>query len=252
MEGVQTETVLVVDVWSDYAHFRIPYTPSSPLTFIPIPRTALAGLIAAIIGLGKDEYLEHFTRNKASLAVALAHSINGVVKTHIPENFIDTKDTGSYKMCKIKNHTQINLEVVYRPRYRIFVRLQDRDLYDILKENLIHHRSFYTPYLGISEFIANFAYVGEFACTNITTPQVPIEIASVVPIDELEPNSIVFEASQSDNQYLKERMPGEMFPGRITMSYDDILYEQHGNPIKAKPKTVTVIQTDPPTAVMWL
>lgn len=250
--STQTETALVVDVWSDYAHFKKPYTTSSPLTFAFPPRTALAGLVAALIGLGKDEYLEHFTRDRASLAVAIAQSKPGITKTRIPENFINTKSNGSYKMCKIKNHTQINLEVVYAPRYRVFVRHRDTTIYATLKDNLIHHRSFYTPCLGISEFIAEFAYVGEFACADITMLQTPIGISSVVPIAGLEHNSIVFEAGQSGNEYLKDRMPGEMLPGRITTTYDDILYERHGNPISARPRAATIIQTDPPAVVMWL
>jgi CRISPR-associated protein Cas5h len=97
MTGIQTETALVVDVWSDYAHFRKPYTTSSPLTFAFPPRTALAGLVAAIVGLGKEEYLEHFTRDKASLAVALAHSATGVVKARIPEN------QGQWKLQNVQN-----------------------------------------------------------------------------------------------------------------------------------------------------
>jgi CRISPR-associated protein Cas5h len=252
MEGIQTETALVVDVWSDYAHFRKPYTTSSPLTFAFPPRTALAGLVAAFIGLGKDEYLERFTRDKASLAVALARSTTGVVKTRIPENFIDTKDSGSYKMCKIKNRTQINLEVVYAPRYRIFVQHQEREVYTALKNNLAQHHSVYTPYLGISEFIAEYAFVGEFSCSPAGQSSGPIPVTSVVPIAHVKPASIVFEAGTSGNEYLKERMPGEMQPGRITTSYDEILYERHGNPILAEPLEASTIAMQQPVTIMWL
>jgi CRISPR-associated protein Cas5h len=252
MTGIQTETALVVDVWSDYAHFRKPYTTSSPLTFAFPPRTALAGLVAAIVGLGKEEYLEHFTRDKASLAVALAHSATGVVKARIPENFIDTKDSGSYKMCKIRNHTQINLEVVYAPKYRIFIQHQEPEVYAALRDNLARHHSVYTPYLGISEFIAGYSFVGEFPCSPAHQFSEPVPIASVVPIDHVKPGSIVFEAGPSGNEYLKERLPGEMRPGRITTSYDEILYERHGNPIRAEPLEASIIAMQQPVTIMWL
>ena len=253
MESIQTETALVVDVWSDYAHFRKPYTTSSPLTFAFPPRTALAGLVAAFIGLGRDEYLKHFTRDKAGLAIALAHSATGVIKTRIPENFIDTKDSGSYKMCKIKNRTQINLEVVYAPRYRIFIQHQEPEIYDALRNNLIQHHSVYTPYLGISEFIAEYAFVGEFPCSPIDQVFDSVPIISVIPIASVEPGSIVFEVSGAgSNEYLKERMPGEMLPGRITTSYDEILYERHGNSIRAKPYHSSVISLQESVAIMWL
>lgn len=252
MESIQTETALVVDVWSDYAHFRKPYTTSSPLTFAFPPRTALAGLVAAFVGLNKSDYLKHFTRDKASLAVALASSATGVVKTRIPENFIDTKDSGSYKMVKIKNRTQINLEVVYKPKYRVYLRHTDSGIYDALRDNLRLHHSFYTPYLGISEFIAEYAFVGEFSCGPVRESSGAVPVSSVVPIDRVKPGSIVFEAGASGNEYLKDRMPGEMQPGRITTSYDDILYERHGNPILAEPLEASIIKMQQPVTVMWL
>jgi len=250
--SAQIGTVLVLDVWSDYAHFRKPYTTSSPLTFAVPPRTALAGMLAAFVGLQKDEYLQRFTRDHASIAVGIAPSETGICKTRIPENYIDTKDSGSEKMVKIKNHTQINMEVVYAPRYRVFVRHTEQAVQDSLRSNLSQHRSVYTPYLGISEFIAGFAFVGEFACTDCPLSAAPVRVSSVVPIAGLEPNSVVFEPGPSGAEYLKDRMPGEMLPGRITTTYDEILYERHGNPILARPKASSSVLMDPPVVVMWL
>jgi hypothetical protein len=63
----------------------------------------------------------------------------------------------------------------------------------------------------------------------------------------------VFEAARTgSNEYLKERMPGEMLPGRITTSYDEILYERHGNNIQAKPYHSSVIALPESVTVMWL
>ncbi len=252
MMDIQTETALVVDVWSDYAHFRKPYTNSSPLTFPFPPRTAAAGMIAAIIGLGKEEYLEHFTRDRAHLAVAIPFSEKGIMKTRIPENYIDTKS--SDKMCGIRNRTQINLEVIYRPHYRIFVQLKESDLLDRLRQNLEQHHSVYTPYLGISEFIAEYAFVGEFSCEAIQDAAAPLPIASVVPLRNVDITSVTFEpAGTGMNEYLKERMPGEMLPGRITTTYDEVLYERHGNNIRAVPHLdVSRILMGEPAIVMWL
>jgi len=43
--------VLVFDVSSDYAHFRQPYSTTSSLTYAIPPRTAIFGLIGAILGI---------------------------------------------------------------------------------------------------------------------------------------------------------------------------------------------------------
>ena len=47
--------VLVFEVYGKYAHFKKPYTTTSPLTYSIPSRTALTGIIGAIIGIEKNE-----------------------------------------------------------------------------------------------------------------------------------------------------------------------------------------------------
>jgi CRISPR-associated protein, Cas5h family len=61
------ERVIVFDVWGDYAHFRKNYSTSSPLTYSFPPRTALSGLIGAVVGLDKAEYFRHFCKVDANI-----------------------------------------------------------------------------------------------------------------------------------------------------------------------------------------
>ena len=84
------ERLLVFDVWGDYAHFRRFYTTTSPLTFPIPPRTAICGLIGAILGLEKtnNEYLKYFKLKDAFIGLRL---LKPVKKTIISENFIHTK-----------------------------------------------------------------------------------------------------------------------------------------------------------------
>ena len=49
---------LVFDIKGDYGHFKKYYTTSSPLTFSIPPRTTVSGMIGALIGLDKEEYLK--------------------------------------------------------------------------------------------------------------------------------------------------------------------------------------------------
>ncbi|MDD4749617.1 MAG: CRISPR-associated protein Cas5, partial [Methanosarcinaceae archaeon] len=63
--------VLVFDVWGEFGHFRKHYTTTSPLTFSIPPRTAISGMIGAIIGLDKAEYLKYFSKNEAKIAVKI-------------------------------------------------------------------------------------------------------------------------------------------------------------------------------------
>src|SRR3972149_5978418 len=82
------EKLLVFDVWGDYGHFRKFYTTSSPLTFSIPPRTSLCGLLGSVVGLGKEEYLNHFSKKDAQIALRL---LNPVKKTRLGINLINTK-----------------------------------------------------------------------------------------------------------------------------------------------------------------
>ena len=69
------DKVLVFDIWGEYAHFRKYYTTTSPLSYSIPPRTAVTGFIGAILGLGKEKYLKHFTKKQAFIAVRLLNPV---------------------------------------------------------------------------------------------------------------------------------------------------------------------------------
>ncbi len=87
------------------------YTTSSPLTYSFPPRTALSGLIGAIVGFDKEDYFRHFLRKDAKIGCKILEPIK---KVRIGENLINTKI--AVKMHLIKNRNQIRLE---------FVKIQD-------------------------------------------------------------------------------------------------------------------------------
>jgi len=55
-----SETCIVLDVSGDFAHFRKPHTTSPAQTFGVPPRTTIAGMIAGMLGLGRDSYYDRF------------------------------------------------------------------------------------------------------------------------------------------------------------------------------------------------
>ncbi|ODS41195.1 type I-B CRISPR-associated protein Cas5 [Candidatus Altiarchaeales archaeon WOR_SM1_SCG] len=224
--------VLVFDVWGDYAHFRIGYTTTSPLTFSIPPRTALCGLIGAILGLEKEnnEYLKNFTLKKAKIGLKLFKE-NPVKKVTVSENLIDT--TTSPKSFYNIKRTRIRFEFLKDPRYRIYFLHSDSRIYNQLKKNLMEHKSVYTPCLGISEHIANFDFVGEFDI-DIKKTNDKIPIHSAIPTEKLrDKKSINFD---SIGEYFSVRLPVEMDQERVIKEYSDVLFERNGNPIELKIK----------------
>jgi len=222
--------VLVFDVWSDHAHFRRSYTTTSPLTFSVPPRTALCGLIGAILGLEKEnnEYLKHFKLENAKIGLRL---LSPVKKVRIAENLIDTKTAKGVGMNLIKNRTQISFEFLKDPKYRIYFWHSDSDLYNQLKENLSKHKTAYTPCLGLSENIANFEFVGELSVVLKQPCEELIRVDCVIPTEKLLKNGINFD---NKGEYFSLMLPFELNQERIVTRYGDVLFERNGKSIESK------------------
>lgn len=226
------------DVWGDYAHFRRFYTTTSPLSFPIPPRTALCGLIGAIIGLEKEDndYLNYFSTNFAFIALKL---LNPIKKTIIAENLINTKPgvvkgLGMNLIDRKAGRTQIRFEFLKNQKYRLYFYCPDGEdgLYQKLKYNLTNHKTKYTPCLGLSENIANFEFIGEFEIKKLSPSNDPISISTVIPLQKTSSeNGIYFEP---EGEYFAIRIPVELNTERVVTKYSDIIFDRNGRPIQAK------------------
>ena len=234
------ERVIVFDVWGDYAHFRKNYSTSSPLTYSFPPRTALSGLIGAVVGLDKAEYFRHFFKVDAKIGCKI---LAPVKKVRIGENLIDTKS--AVKMHLIKNRTQIRFELVKDPKYRIYLFHSDDQLYSKIKELLVSHKSVYTPCLGLSQLICNYKFIGEFGLKS--SGEDVQDIDSVVPSKCL--LSPEFEVGK---EYFSEVMPNEMGEAREVTDYSEILFERNAKKIRAKAKDLWEVENDDGERIVFL
>ena len=220
------EKVLVFDVWGDYAHFRKIYTTSSPLTYSFPPRTALSGLIGAIIGFDKEDYLRHFLLKDAKIGCKI---IEPIKKVRIGENMINTKL--AVKMHLIKNRNQVRIEFVKDPRYRIYFTHSDEALYNNLRSLLVNHQSIYTPCLGLSQLICNSRFGGESGLKSLGEGLQTID--SVVP-----GKCLIRPVIEEGKEYFSELLPNEMNEGRVVTDYNEILFERNGEKIKAEARNL--------------
>jgi CRISPR-associated protein Cas5h len=235
-----SERVIVFDVWGDYAHFRKNYSTSSPLTYSFPPRTALSGLIGAIVGLDKTEYFRHFFKVDAKIGCRI---LAPVKKVRIGENLIDTKS--AIKMHLIKNRTQIRFEFVKDPKYRVYFSHSDEQLYVKLKDLLTSHQSVYTPCLGLSELISNFKFIGEFGLERSGE--------AVQDIDSVVPGKCLLKPDfEEGKEYFSEVMPSEMGEAREVTDYNEILFERNGKRIKAKAKELWEVENDDRERIVFL
>ncbi len=217
-----TQKYIVFDIWSFYGHFKKPYTTTSPLTYSIPTRTALIGMVAAILGLEKGSYAGMFNRDEACLGLSI---INPVKKVRISENFINTK----LSMIKIHERTQIKIEFLKDPRYRVYFKHLDTKIHEGLKSLLEKHRCVYTPCMGLSENIANFDFIGEFDGKTVVDNKDWIHIKSVIPASMLRKDIIEFE---NDKEYFTEKIPVVMDNERNVKEYGEVMFERTGKSIK--------------------
>jgi CRISPR-associated protein Cas5h len=223
--------VLVFDIWGDYAHFRKFYTTSSPLTFSFPPPPTIAGIMGAIYGAGKDDYLNIFAPAQCRLALKI---VSPVKKVRMGINLINTK--GNYwQPVKKKNHeprTQIRTEFLKDPCFRIYAAHEDEKVFNKLSQSMKEHKCVYTVSLGLSEMLADFKFVGIFESEESHSGLT--EVSTPIRDDNLHTDGLVI---GPDTKYFKEKMPIRMNPDRVVDIYDDVVYEPNGRTIKALVKT---------------
>jgi len=219
MPGI--DKALVFDVWGDYSHFRRGYTTTSPLTY-PFPtRTTLSGMIAAIRGLPRDNYYNLFSKDNSAIALQI---INPIKKVRITQNLIDTS-TGFYLWDNNGQRTPTSFEYLKESKYRIYLWMKENlDNFGLL---LKEHKSIYTPYLGISECIMNFEYIGIFDIELHYTEGEIVEISSII----LNSNEIKI-VLEEGKKYGKIKIPGFMGNNRIVQDFLEMIYEESGEKIK--------------------
>ncbi|WP_153952333.1 type I-B CRISPR-associated protein Cas5b [Halosegnis longus] len=169
-EGSFPSRCLSVTVRGPWGHFRRVEGNVVKQTYRVMPRTTVAGLLAAVLGIERDGYYELFGPEQSAIAIEPTEELRAV---NMPMNSLSTADgnlrslNGRGKVSmQLPDPTalrqQHNYEVLVEPAYRIDVALRDAERYAELRELLDAGKSHYVPSLGLSEHLAELEYHGEF------------------------------------------------------------------------------------------
>lgn len=196
------ERCLSLTVRGPWGHFRRVEGNVVKQTYRIMPRTTVSGLLAAVLGIDRDSYYELFGPDSSAVAIEPVRPIRTV---NMPMNTLSTADTNLQSLngrgklsLKLPDPTalrqQHNYEVLANPAYRIDVALTDDDRYQELHSMLTAGRSHYVPSLGLSEYLAEIKFHGEFEVEAAPEPDgTPVMVDSAVPnaVDDivLEPGS---------------------------------------------------------------
>jgi len=223
--------VIIFDLTGCFAHFRKIYTNSSSLSYSLPPRTTVAGIIAAVLGLERDSYYENLSSGNLNIAV---RSINPTRKLVQSVNYM--KVTSKQHFINPKEHTQIPFEIICGTpdiRYRIYAQIKEEDLYIQFKNRLENRCCVFPPYLGTAPFMAHIEHVGEGRLKNadtseFTTITTPVDINLIEELD--------FNQFFNDSVLVKDKMPVDFTSERYPINTKTYLYEDKGKGLRVKLK----------------
>ncbi|MDI3543337.1 MAG: CRISPR-associated protein Cas5h [Candidatus Atribacteria bacterium] len=221
--------VLVFDIYGDLAHFRKFYTTSSPLTFPFPPPSTIKGMLGAIVGVDKKDYLRVFSSDYCKVGLQI---LKPVKKIRLGLNHINTKQN-YWIPTKRGSHgarTPIRAEFVKDPGYRLYISHQDQAIFEDLVRKVKNHEAVFTPSLGLSELLADFRYQKVIEVEEREEERVA-DLVTVVPLPYLEGLRINFEKGK---KYFKERIPVRMNEERVVEEYQEVIFESEGKPIQAE------------------
>jgi CRISPR-associated protein Cas5h len=242
---MQSDNVLVFDVGGEYGHFRKFNTTTSPLTYSIPPRTALIGMIGAILGIERETGVGKYEEGQKPLADMLAPDvadlavqvINPTKKVTMAFNLLNTKTS----FFNIDNRTQIEFELLKNPRFRVFLRWKNRDLFQQLENMLVSRHSHFTTCLGLSQFTADIAYVGTYTGQMVEASDSHVPVISAVKLSALDrAEPIKF---QNEFKYVSDTFPVSMTSDRLVQEFAEIIVEATGNPIWAKSDSLYAVES---------
>lgn len=235
---MNSKEVLIFDIRGEYGHFRKYNTTTSPLTYSIPTRTAIAGILGAILGMERElrdgvypegavPVQEFFSKKRSDIAIQI---IRPVKKENIGFNLINTK-ISFYDLTKA-GRTQIKFELLKDVHYRVYVSMENEAKFEELSERISNKRHHFTPYLGLAQFTAQIDFVERIIPRLVTGNSGFTEIITAVNMLKLQGEPPV--EFQREFFYSANNMPIAMNRDREILEYSEVLIEKNGNPLKVK------------------
>lgn len=228
-----------------WGHFRRVEGNIVKQTYRVVPRTTVAGLIAAMLGIERDGYYDVFAEDSSAMAIEPVREIRTV---NMPMNTLSTANEDLHSLnprgklsMKLPDPTKLrqqhNYEVLVEPAYRIDVALDDEEYYRDLAETLAAGESHYVPSLGLSEYLAEIEYHGEFEVTAG-----PDE--GVVDVDSAVPNATDDIVPRPNSRCQVEESPAFMTTdsgGRTTTEFTTYAYNPNAESLAVDGVSASVV-----------
>lgn len=212
------DSCLVCTVRGDWAHFRRIDRTVTKQTYRLPPRTTVAGLLAAIVGVGRDEYYEVFDPAVSAVGIEVVGNLRTVTHPSLglgtnPDETFDSAGGTGQKTVKVlfpdsTDNRQIHsYEYLVDPAYRLYVAVEDESFHTALKHHLGRGTSYYPPSLGLSELLASI----ETPDAGVEREVTPISVDdATVTVDSAIPGPVETVVPSEGTPHHVERLPAAM------------------------------------------
>lgn len=218
---------LVFDIEGDYALFKKPYSPMSPVSYPLPPPPAVLGMLGAILGYGKADYHQQLGWDRVRVGVGLRAPAR-VFRAAL--NLLQTKTgtDGFFRPLAGQNtHTQVPCEFLRMPAFRVYIAGLTDAVADALAERLRTGRTAYTVTLGWANCLADLTWVGEW----LAQPLAETDWRAITAVPLTADVQIFYE---DNRRYHRLRIPAAMDGGRIVQRYQEIVLTEDGQPIRGQ------------------
>lgn len=161
-----SDEILWVRLTGSLAQFRKPTSMTTKKTYDIPPRTTIAGLLAAGLGYGSNQYYEIFDPSTTKLGVQVC---SDVTTKSFAENY-KTTTSSEFKSVRLPNGERASMqkpekfvdmnyqqeatEYIRDPEYIVYIDTSDLELHNQLKEMFETRCWVHQPYFGTSECLA--------------------------------------------------------------------------------------------------
>ena len=206
--------ILAFSIRGKFAHFRKYYANNTAMSFSIPPRTSIIGMLAAIVGIEKEQYHECFKSEKLDVALAVKSSLK---KNFYRLNLLSIK--GPNDFSGRGGHIQTPFEIVsgLNPRkdevtYRIYLRNKKMDHQDwiMIVNAVLNKKTVYNLTMGTANFhahIGDSVLYSDDRLERLIPGSEFIPIGTTINISEIE--DIRFADEQ---QYNNEMIEEELLP----------------------------------------
>ncbi|MEM2597914.1 MAG: type I-B CRISPR-associated protein Cas5b [Thermofilum sp.] len=206
----------VFDVTGRMAHFRKHFSTTTSMTYRFPPRTTIAGLVAAVLGMDRGSY--HALFSSANLKVAL-QVLARVRVTMVGVNYLFIKESSPSEFMGRRGRTPVKLELVLPEdgealRYRIFLHHVDPQVHERIGSCLRSRLFAYPPALGPAFCHASIEYVGEVEAEPLS-PGAAAEVCTVMPASAVELHPVIGAAVMVEESVQSDFSEGGRWVARI-------------------------------------